>query len=499
MFAFIGEIASNMKGSNLKEISFFSVMNSTFKALFLTGICNILSVCLNSAAEAAPLTFKNSQPTEVVLVESVIPHLSFELQVYQSLIKQKSTDQEAVTQSQMIDQLLAVIQKFSFTKRIQFRDSSDPIFQLKQGEPPRTAVTGPEIDTPIYFNRQALQQKANLGLAPVFELLIHELGHKITKDSQFNLDQLANEIQKQVKKKQKIVPAEGFYLISYSENTSTLAADQFAKKSNRLTLTPAQDQIELFLVSEKTATQLKSKFAEFFPGTQKNIPEYASKIGLDLSIEFTSFAEGYKLVLPVIREISLKPVPKYDSILGLEIQITMDHGYFPVSKFNAPELDAWADRSEFRFHFAQIKGELFLDFKQYAGVPKTNSSVRYVLNSSIFNLDKKLTGKIQFLDDKYESLILTEASPAFTVKTSYDDRPVNFQLILQPVSTDPETGIKTIHFEVDMASVPIIQKLIHDSSPFKGNYEILKFHLFLKNKVTGAIEPVTLPIEVEEN
>lgn len=60
-----------------------------------------------------------------------------------------------------------------------FKDGSDPIFQLKPHEPPRTAVTSNLPGDPIFVNQTAINQKGSaLELAEAYRTLIHEYSHK---------------------------------------------------------------------------------------------------------------------------------------------------------------------------------------------------------------------------------------------------------------------------------------------------------------------------------
>lgn len=78
---------------------------------------------------------------------------------------------------------------------LQFRPGGDPVFKLSPNEPPRTAVTGTSADAPIIFNLERINQLDHFNYSKALGLLIHELGHKVDKPSQFFLDVIASEIE----------------------------------------------------------------------------------------------------------------------------------------------------------------------------------------------------------------------------------------------------------------------------------------------------------------
>lgn len=108
---------------------------------------------------------------------------------------------------------------------IQFADGSDPIFQLKPGEPPRSAVTGTAMDSKIIFNRSIINDPTQFSFAKAMSLMIHELGHKIkSKNEQFEIDKVAATIEQIVSPREFRVPVvvdgkkEELLLLSKSPN-----------------------------------------------------------------------------------------------------------------------------------------------------------------------------------------------------------------------------------------------------------------------------------------
>lgn len=82
----------------------------------------------------------------------------------------------------IIKPIVGVYEKASAAKVVGFKPGSDPVFQLHDGQPARTAVTGNEADSPIYFNLDVINNADLFSMSKAFDVLVHELGHKIDRD-----------------------------------------------------------------------------------------------------------------------------------------------------------------------------------------------------------------------------------------------------------------------------------------------------------------------------
>ncbi len=92
--------------------------------------------------------------------------------------------------------MLQQIDDYLKIKKIRLQFSyNQAYFQLNTNETVRTASTTPEIDSDIFINKLIIDDPLNeINFSDALRLLIHELGHKIKKSSQSELDLLANKI-----------------------------------------------------------------------------------------------------------------------------------------------------------------------------------------------------------------------------------------------------------------------------------------------------------------
>lgn len=88
--------------------------------------------------------------------------------------------------------------RFAWKDIVQFREGGDKIFNLQEGEPARTAVTGTDEDSQIIFNLGLISNPEQFNFGEALALWTHEIGHKVRMKfpelTQKDIDELADRI-----------------------------------------------------------------------------------------------------------------------------------------------------------------------------------------------------------------------------------------------------------------------------------------------------------------
>lgn len=322
-------------------------------------------------------------------------------------------------------------------------------FELAKDQPARTAVTSSDVKDPIYVNQKLINNKQNnFELEDVFQILIHEYGHKIPNKIQNKVDSLAVKLRGFISRyihRSQIPTGETLLLFSLPAITGNNSLMRLTRQQSRMDpyyyqnglLYQALDRI-LDVTQPWVDFQLKHPVFQLAKGSPLLNVNY-------LQVQSFEFEKNHGTESSFVLETArLSAVNLHDILGGTE---TADAERFARNSWEDQDFKIVIDRKHQRINSIQFKNI------EYAAKLEVKASL--ISKEKIGETKYALTVQLnEFYDDPMEhvKLVLRTDSESFAVKPTRLNRQAKMMLfeIDLPASQRIQINSLTLNSEVSI-------------------------------------------------